>query len=97
MNLVNVLQRKTWVVKPTRIAHSRAMATTTELLENVLSLPDSDRSYLASKLLESLDDGGVSTEWDEEIARRVSTIDDGSARLIPHDEVMASARRAIGG
>jgi len=72
-------------------------STTTELLENVLSLPDADRSYLASKLLESLDDGGVSKEWDEEIARRVSTIDDGSAQLVPHDEAMASARRAIKG
>jgi len=73
------------------------VSTTTELLENALSLPETDRSYLASKLLESLDDGGVSKEWDEEIARRVSSIDDGSAQLIPHDEVMASARRAIGG
>ena len=72
------------------------MAITKELLENVLSLPDSDRSYLVSKLLERLDDGGVSTEWDVEIAQRVSTIDDGSARLISHDEVMASASRAIG-
>ena len=80
------------------MTHNRRMVSTTiELLENVLSLPASDRSYLASKLLESLDDGDVSTEWNEEIARRVGSIDDGSAKLIPHDEVMASARRAIGG
>lgn len=71
--------------------------TTTELLENVLSLPDVDRSYLASKLLESLDTSGVSSEWSEEIERRVKSIDDGTARLVPHDEVMAEARRAIRG
>lgn len=70
---------------------------TTELLEDVLSLPDVDRSYFASKLLESLDSSEISEEWDAEIARRVVSIDDGTARLIPHDEAMASARRAIGG
>jgi len=73
------------------------METTTELLENVLSLPDSDRSYLASKLLESLEEGEVTAEWNEEIAKRVKSIDDGSAKLIPHDEAIAQARRAIKG
>ncbi len=74
------------------------MATSTiELLEDVLSLPDVDRSYFASKLLESLESGEVSEEWNAEIGRRVASIDDGTARLVPHDEAMASARRAIGG
>lgn len=67
------------------------VSTTAELLENVLSLPDVDRSYLASKLLESLDDSGVSSEWSEEIERRVKSIDNGTARLVPHDVVMAEA------
>jgi len=75
--------------KTPRLPHDRAMArTTTELLENILSLPDVDRSYLASKLLESLDGGEVSTEWSKEIERRVKSIDDGTAGLVPHDEVM---------
>ncbi len=69
---------------------------TTELLEEVLCLPDVDRSYFASKLLESLDRAEVSEEWNEEIGRRVASIDNGTARLVSHDEAMASARRAIG-
>jgi len=71
------------------------MATVTEIIGDVLNLPDAERSYLASKLLESLESGDVSPEWSEEIAARVQSIDDGSAQLIPHDQVMEEARSAI--
>lgn len=66
-------------------------------LENeVLHLPLPDRSRLASRLLESLDDGeDVSEEWLSEIRRRSQSIDDGTAVLVPHDKVMANARDRI--
>ena len=76
------------------------MATTVqtyEALENeVLHLPLPDRSRLASRLLESLDDGeDVSEEWLSEIRRRSQSIDDGTAVLVPHHKVMANARDRI--
>ena len=59
-----------------------------------LSLPE--RSRLASRLLESLDDGDdVSDEWLGEVRQRVKSIDDGTAKLIPHAEVMTSVRKGI--
>lgn len=59
--------------------------------EEALHLPLEDRSRLASRLLESLDDDDdVSPEWLEEIRRRVKEMKDGTAIMIPHDEVMAN-------
>ena len=59
--------------------------------EDALHLPIEDRSRLASRLLESLDDeGDVSPEWLLEIKRRVEEIKDGTAKMIPHEEVMTN-------
>jgi putative addiction module component (TIGR02574 family) len=79
------------------IPYMAATVQTYENLENeVLHLPLSDRSRLASRLLESLDDGeDVSEEWLSEIRRRSQSIDDGTAILVPHDHVMANARDRI--
>jgi putative addiction module component (TIGR02574 family) len=78
------------------MVHTAAMATVTEIMDDVLALSRTDRSYLATKLIESLDaESELSPEWMEEIERRVKSIDDGTARRIPHNEVMAEARRII--
>lgn len=67
-----------------------------ELEGEVLHLPLQDRSRLASRLLESLDDGDdVSDEWLEEVQGRAKSIDDGTAKLIPHDEVISSVRARL--
>ena len=64
--------------------------------DDALHLPLEDRSRLASRLLESLDDDGdVSPEWKNEIDRRLKEIDEGKAVMVPHAEVMASARARI--
>jgi len=58
--------------------------------DEALHLPLDERSKLASKLVESLDetdDAEISPEWREELRRRVADIDEGRAQLIPHDEV----------
>lgn len=68
---------------------------TADLLESALSLPDTDRSYLASKLLESLEVDEVSAEWKNEIGNRVSEIRDGHASLIDHRSAVACVRRAL--
>ncbi|MGL5019040.1 MAG: addiction module protein [Luteolibacter sp.] len=64
--------------------------------EDALHLPHEDRSRLASRLLESLDDDDdVSPEWKNELDRRLQEIDEGKAVMIPHAEVMASARARL--
>lgn len=73
-------------------------ASYTHLEDEVLRPPFEDRSRLASRLLESLDeDDGfeLSPEWSEELQRRVKAIDDGTAKMIPHTEVLASVRALL--
>jgi putative addiction module component (TIGR02574 family) len=69
----------------------------TELIEKALHLTHTDWSYLASKLLESLDedDQEFSEECKIELSRRLKEIDDGTAVMIPHAEVMANARARL--
>lgn len=64
---------------------------------DALHLPLEDRSRLASRLLESLDDDDreVSLEWREEIRRRVKEMKKGTATMVPHDEVMANVRAGL--
>ena len=64
--------------------------------DDALHLPIEDRSRLASRLLESLDDDDdVSPEWKDELDRRIQEIDDGTAEMIPHAEVMAKVRASL--
>ena len=50
------------------------MNTAFELMDDVLKLPREDRSYLATKIIESLDQNDdLSREWMEELDRRVES------------------------
>lgn len=54
----------------------------TDLLKQVLSLPEHDRARIAARLLESLDDDdreGVDEAWAREIERRCAALDSGEA------------------
>jgi putative addiction module component (TIGR02574 family) len=63
---------------------------------DALHLPLEDRSRLASCLIESIDEGDeISDEWLAEIRRRVREMKDGTAKMIPHDEVMANVRARL--
>jgi putative addiction module component (TIGR02574 family) len=64
-----------------------------QLEEELLSLPESNRIRLATTLLHSLPipDGILeegTPEFEAEIARRCAEIEDGTAVMIPHEEVM---------
>lgn len=78
------------------------MATTIptyEEIENtVLDLPLTDRSRLATRILESLDedDPEISDEWREELQRRVRDIDEGRAKMIPSEEVWRGINERFG-
>jgi putative addiction module component (TIGR02574 family) len=77
---------------------SSVASTYDRIAEEALQLPLDERSKLAGKLLESLDDGDdveISPEWREELQRRVRDIDEGRAKLIPHDEVMQRVKARL--
>lgn len=67
-----------------------------KIQDDALNLPLEDRSRLASRLLESLDDDvEVSGEWLEEIRRRAKNIRAGTSKLTTHDQVMAEVRDGL--
>lgn len=69
-----------------------------QLLHEALELPAEDRAALADSLLESLDetiDTGAEQAWREEIERRIVSIDEGTAKLVPWDDVYARLNRRL--
>jgi putative addiction module component (TIGR02574 family) len=71
---------------------------TEDIVNQALRLPREARALLAEKLLESLDfeePFEISNEWREEIARRCREIDEGTAELIPGEEVLKEAAREL--
>jgi putative addiction module component (TIGR02574 family) len=68
------------------------------LEDEVLHLSREERSLLASKLLESLDDDDgfeLAPEWNEELQRRAKEIDEGKAKMIPHANVLAQVKARL--
>ncbi len=87
---------KTRVVKWGEIVHNVAMANVTEIVDNVLGLPRTDRSYIARKLIESLDqEAELSPEWMEEIEQRVARRQSGETKSVSSEEVHAEIERII--
>jgi putative addiction module component (TIGR02574 family) len=68
-----------------------------ELAKKARSLPPEDRVRLAEELLATVQetDEDVEAAWEEEIRRRVAEIENGTAKLVPADEVFAEVRRLI--
>lgn len=68
-----------------------------ELSRKALALSPEDRLRLAEELLATVQDvdGDVEAAWDEEIRRRLAEIDDGTAKLVPAEEVFAEVRRLL--
>ncbi len=84
------------------LAYVHAMAVNVQSYERlekeVLHLPRLDRSKLAGKILESLDEDDLelSPEWREELRCRVSNIDSGKAVLIPAEDLWKEANQRFG-
>jgi putative addiction module component (TIGR02574 family) len=68
-----------------------------ELSQKALELPTEERVRLAERLLATVHevDPEVEAAWDVEIQRRLAEIDDGTAKLIPAEEVFAEVRRIL--
>jgi putative addiction module component (TIGR02574 family) len=74
------------------------IATADMLLESALLLPIHERSHMASRLIESVDDDDdfeLSPAWEEEIARRIEAVRSGKSRRIPHADTMAEMQKLI--
>lgn len=66
------------------------------VLQNVLSLPRSERSYLAEKLIISLDDDAeLSPAWRAELDARVQRRQSGETRSYSHEEVRAELEAIV--
>ncbi|GEP45240.1 addiction module protein [Brevifollis gellanilyticus] len=68
------------------------------VLQNVLSLPRPERSYLAEKLIVSLDedDAELSPAWRAELDARVQRRQSGETRSYSQEEVRAEMEAIIG-
>jgi putative addiction module component (TIGR02574 family) len=73
------------------------MQTMPEIMSRALELPRSDRSYLASKLIESLDETeGLSPEWQQEIRERVARREAGETQHISKEELHRDIEKILG-
>ena len=70
--------------------------TTAALVDEALALPLTERSYVAERLLRSLDDDRpLSDEWREEIARRVARRLRGESGTFSRDDVRADVNTVL--
>ena len=70
------------------------MATTEEILNQLLSLPVDARARVAQRLLESLESADDTNRrlWDAEIESRLDAYERGELQAVPGDEVLARLR-----
>lgn len=68
-----------------------------DILSKALTLPPEARAQIAEQLLASLDpaQGEIDEAWRNEVEARLKEIDEGTAELIPHEQVMAEARARL--
>lgn len=70
-----------------------------KIMTDALQLSAEERSLVAEKLMESLDEevgAELSPAWQEEIRRRCKEVDEGRATLRSAEEVFARARALLG-
>ena len=71
-----------------KAAKMKFMANVTEIITDVLSLPRTDRGYLAQKLIESLDDDhDVSDDEKATLDRRSQEMKDGTVTPLTLDQL----------
>lgn len=67
-----------------------------DIVEQALSMPRPERSYIVERLLVSLDDADeMPPQWREEMDARVQRRERGETRSYSHEEVMAELDAAI--
>lgn len=67
-----------------------------DLEAEALQLTPEERARLADRMLASLaGDSDIENEWFAEVQRRIAAVESRAAPLIPLDEAIAKARRAL--
>lgn len=75
------------------MSYCARMNTAFELMDDVLKLPREDRSYLATKIIESLDkNDDLSPEWMEELDSRVESWRSGVSPSVSSEELHQEIR-----
>ncbi len=72
----------------------------TKVLREAMRLPSAARAALAARLIESLDtevEEGAEDAWSDEIAKRVSEIDDRTVATVPWSEARRRILAAVDG
>ncbi len=73
------------------------MASVTDIINDVLSLPRTDRGYLAQKLIESLDDERDLTDDEKAtLDRRSQEMKDGTVTPLTLDELKQQVSESLG-
>jgi putative addiction module component (TIGR02574 family) len=70
----------------------------TKLLEQLLTLPESERAQIAERLNESLDEpheDEIDPEFQAELGRRLQEVEEHPERLIEGEQVMAELREHL--
>lgn len=70
------------------------------VLDQALQLPVEERSRIATRLIESVDEAEdeqvfLSEPWKEEIKQRIENLRQGTAKSVPHDAVMNGLRQML--
>nr|VFK18823.1 MAG: putative addiction module component, TIGR02574 family [Candidatus Kentron sp. LPFa]VFK59901.1 MAG: putative addiction module component, TIGR02574 family [Candidatus Kentron sp. UNK]VFK70162.1 MAG: putative addiction module component, TIGR02574 family [Candidatus Kentron sp. UNK] len=71
------------------------LASTEKIVKEIPNIPVDDRLVLIDNLLKSVNlpaQEDVDSAWSEEVERRDRALDDGTAILIPGEEVLARVR-----
>ena len=72
------------------------MANVTQIMDNVLELPRADRSYLAKKLLESLDRrDSLTVAQQSELDRRSSELSDGKVNPLSLEDLKRDVAKRL--
>lgn len=72
------------------------MDTIADIMSGALSLPKSDRTFLASKLLESLDEAeDLTAEFQAELDQRVARWKSGESRAVSSEELHREIERVL--
>lgn len=76
---------------------NNAIMTTVLDIENAIHhLPRSERSYLASKIIESLEEGDtLIEEWKNELDRRVQKFDSGESKSVTSEDLHAAIKSRL--
>lgn len=74
------------------------MSVSTEMISAVFSLSETDRAFLAHKLITSLEerkDDDSEASWNDEIDRRINEIDQGQITCRPLEESLKAIRERL--